>query len=114
MHRARRAAAVGVLGLAAVGVAACTSGPPTPTDPVLAKGQQIYNNRCQACHGPSGEGVTAPAFYGIAERMTLEQHEAVIAQGRDGTRMPAFADSLSQDDIEAVARYEREVIGVRS
>ena len=46
--------------------------------------------------------------------MTLEQHEAVIAQGRDGTRMPAFADSLSQDDIEAVARYEREVIGVRN
>ena len=114
MHQLRRALVVAVVLAAPAGaLAACSSGPPTPSDPVLANGQEIYNRRCQACHGPKGEGVTAPAFFGIADRLTLEQHEAVIRNGRDGTRMTAFGEILTDTEIEAVARYEREVLGIR-
>lgn len=106
------AGTLSIIGLA-LAAGACSSGPGTPSDPVLAKGQEIYNQRCQACHGPSGEGVSAPAFYGIANRLTLEKHEQTILEGRAGTRMPGFKDSLTADEVEAVARYEREVLGVK-
>jgi len=114
MHLRRRLVASSLLLVTVLaGVAACSSGPERPSDPVLAKGQDVYNQRCQACHGPEGEGITAPAFFGIADRLSLDQHEATIRDGREGTRMAGFGETLSDSEIEAVARYEREVLGVR-
>jgi mono/diheme cytochrome c family protein len=48
---------------------------------------------------------------GIANRMSFETHVAKVANGVDGTRMPAWKGILSDDEITAVVRYEREVLG---
>ena len=77
---------------------------------MLAAGQDVYVVRCQACHGPDGEGISAPTFKGVTGRLTVDQHRQAVADGRSGTRMPGFADSLSEDELEAVVRYEREVL----
>jgi mono/diheme cytochrome c family protein len=37
----------------------------------------------------------------------IEDHMAVIREGKGG-RMPKFGDQLSPEEIEAVARWERE------
>lgn len=100
-------ALVGLIGLAGTG---CSSGPARPDDPVLAKGQDVYKIRCQSCHGPDGEGIAAPTFRGVTQRLSIEQHRQVVVDGRPGTRMLAFGDTLSDEEIDAVVRYEREVL----
>lgn len=107
-------------GLAVVGTAtvfaACggASTPATPTDPVLARGQTIYNTKCASCHGPGGNGGMGPKLAGVVENRypNIEDQMAVIRNGRSS--MPAFggttSSALSEDDIRAVARYEREVL----
>lgn len=97
-----------------VGVAACGGGGSdvaTPSDPILAKGQQVYNDRCASCHGKSGQGGGGGSrLAGVVEnRYTLEEQVQVISGGRSGG-MPAFAGRLTAEEIEAVARYEREVL----
>jgi cytochrome c oxidase subunit II len=90
-------------------ISACGDGsPPVPDDPVLAQGQQVYNRRCAACHGSGGGGGSAPRLKGvIADRYTLERHLQIVTEGV-GSRMPAFGDELSAEEIDAVVRYERE------
>jgi mono/diheme cytochrome c family protein len=95
------------------GAAAC-GGPDIarPEDPVLAEGQRVYDASCASCHGKGGGGgATGPKLSGVVEaRYTLEEHIAVITEGRGGSAMPAFRDLLTPEEIEAVARYEREVL----
>ena len=110
-------------GLVVVGAAtlfgACggSSTPATPSDPVLAKGQTIYNTKCASCHGPGGNGGMGPKLAGVVANRypNIEDQMNVIRSGRGS--MPAFggtsASALSDSDIEAVARYEREVLGTK-
>jgi mono/diheme cytochrome c family protein len=82
----------------------------TPTDPVLAEGQNVYRANCASCHGTKGGGGQGPKLAGVVEaKWTLEQHMAIIAGGR-GAGMPKFESRLTPEQIEAVARYEREVL----
>lgn len=100
-----------VLGLSVLG--ACSSDTPsTPSDPVLAQGQDVYNRQCAQCHGVTGGGGVGPAIAGVLEERypDIAEHIAIIENGRSGTNMPAFKDRLSAEEIEAVARYEREVL----
>jgi mono/diheme cytochrome c family protein len=96
-------------------LAACGGGSSVakPSDPVLAKGQDIYVQRCASCHGDKGQGGTgmklgggnvARSFPNIADQIK------VVKEGRAGTAMPAWQSVLSDDDITAVSRYEREVL----
>lgn len=98
------ALAVVVLGTAAT--TACSSAT-VPTDPTLAKGQEVFNMNCAACHGTGGGGRTGPRLVGIADRMTEEQGIDKIANGVAGTAMPAWSDRLSAEEIDAVAAYTR-------
>lgn len=111
-RRARRvAAALLVAVVAPVGLGACgASGPPTPSDPVLAQGQQIYVARCASCHGRDGGGGIAPALAGrMTERFpNVADQVALVAGGVPGTSMRAFDAVLSPEEIEAVVRYTRE------
>ncbi|MEZ5715042.1 MAG: cytochrome D1 domain-containing protein [Paracoccaceae bacterium] len=69
-------------------------------------GKVIYDDLCAACHADSRLGGIGPAL--IPEslaRLRGERLEAVIAHGRVATQMPAFADTLSPEDIAAVAAY---------
>ncbi len=98
-------------------VAACGSAgtPSTPKDPVLAQGQEIYTRLCASCHGRGGNGGLGPKLAGVVANRypNIEDQKAVIANGRGS--MPAFSGSagsaLTDDEMTAVARYEREVLG---
>ena len=74
-------------------------------------GQNIYESNCARCHGPNGEGgVGMPLGDGAVEdSLTLEGQIEVITEGRNS--MPAWGDQLSDEEIEAVATYEREELG---
>jgi cytochrome c oxidase subunit 2 len=101
-----------VVGLAVL--AGCGSdGPATPDDPTLARGQEVYNASCASCHGVDGGGGFGRKLAGEVEANfpDIEDQIAVVADGRDGTNMPAFRDRLSDEDIEAVVRYTRETLG---
>ena len=93
------------------GVPEVPAGPDGKPDPVLVAGRQVYVERCANCHGDDGgggrgsrlsDGVTLARYPGIAEQI------GVVA---DGVRaMPAFADVLTPEQIEAVTRFTREVL----
>jgi mono/diheme cytochrome c family protein len=107
------------------------------TDPVLKEGESIYAVQCSGCHSGDGSGgqgrplsngevlltfpdpadhiawveggsesVGAGNPYGDPNRPG-GQH---IAEETAGGPMPAFGDVLSEDEIVAVVRYEREVL----
>lgn len=97
-----------------VGVAACSSAPARPSDPVLAKGYDTYTQRCASCHGLSGEGGAGPQMKGVATRLSAEKHLETVRNGRTGTAMIGFKDQLSDEEIQAVVRYEREVLSPSS
>ena len=95
---------------AAFGAASCSGGSavPVPSDPTLAKGQEMYNARCASCHGNKGQGVSAPQLIGIAQRYPdIEKQIAKITNGVKGTQMPAWQGTLSPEEIRAVAQYTR-------
>lgn len=91
-------------------------------------GGEIYANNCATCHGGGGGGGVGPALAGgavLETFSTIEDHLAWVAGGSDsavngqygselqkasGGGMPAFYGSLSQAELLAVVRYEREVL----
>lgn len=105
--------AVGVIAAFAFGgAAACAGDPPEvgDDDPALVLGRDIYANRCVTCHGASGGGGTGVAINGgrlLEAYPDAEDQKAVIAAGRG--RMPSFS-SLSDEELDAVVRYTREII----
>jgi polyvinyl alcohol dehydrogenase (cytochrome) len=73
-------------------------------------GATVYRARCASCHGGSGEGGgTGPSMVGVEERLTRDEHIAVVRDGR-GSNMPGWEGTLSDEEIEAVVDYEREVL----
>jgi mono/diheme cytochrome c family protein len=46
---------------------------------------------------------------GVEERLTRDEHIAVVRDGR-GSNMPGWEGTLSDEEIEAVVDYEREVL----
>ena len=104
-----------VAGLLVVG---CTSPTEVPVgengsqDPVLVTGQGVYSARCQSCHGARGGGGRGPNITSdnvVAAFPNIADEIAVITNGR--SQMPRFGEDLSAAEIEAVARYTREVLG---
>jgi mono/diheme cytochrome c family protein len=78
-------------------------------DPALVAGEQVFANNCATCHGADGRGRSnAPSLEDIEDRYSLEDQVVLITGGRGG--MPPFSSRLSDEEIEAVARYEREVL----
>jgi mono/diheme cytochrome c family protein len=78
----------------------------------LVLGERIYNTTCAACHGPTGAGNVGPALGNgvvVEKYPVLSRQIAVITDGRGA--MPSFANTLTAEEIEAVAIYEREKLG---
>ena len=110
-------ASLGAAVLAAtVLLGACSSGG-TPelsedqaNDPALVTGRQVYQARCARCHGGDGGGGAGPKLAGNVVKRYPEpsQQEEVVRDGRGS--MPSFDDALSDDEIEAVVRFTREVL----
>jgi polyvinyl alcohol dehydrogenase (cytochrome) len=75
-------------------------------DEGTASGEDVYRQSCAGCHGGSGEGASGPSLAGVDDRLTRDEHIAVV---RDGVgSMPPWEGTLSDEEIEAVVDYERE------
>ncbi len=75
----------------------------------VALGASVYEDNCAVCHGKNGEGVSAPALGNPMLLATATDHflRYAIAEGRDGTPMIAFKDSLSSEKIDGLTAFLR-------
>ncbi|HEV2071052.1 MAG TPA: c-type cytochrome, partial [Acidimicrobiales bacterium] len=105
------------------------------TDPVLLEGQGVFDRSCASCHGSEGGGGVGRPLNAGEVVLTFPDpadHIAFVAQGsppegtaygnpdrpggqhiarENGAAMPAFADLLTEEELLAVVRYEREILG---
>lgn len=115
--RSPRVLAVGLVVAAAATIfASCSSSsaPAAPSDdPVLVEGQQVFAQNCASCHGTSGGGGFGAKLAGVVSTKypDIDDQIAVIANGKGN--MPVFGKRLSPEQITAVARYTREVLGTK-
>ena len=80
-------------------------------DDLMARGEEVYNLSCAACHQPTGQGIPG-VFPGLVATPMMsadgwQEHAQVVMQGRAGTAMQAFAEQLNDVDMAAVITYER-------
>jgi cytochrome c oxidase subunit II len=123
-------------GPAAAGDKAGSSDAQLSKNELMAKGKEVYNSTCAGCHQSSGMGLPgsypplvagesfmAPPFVTqpLAERGFLkngkialgsvEAHIDAVINGIPNSRMFAFGEQLSDDEIAAVVTYERNAWG---
>ena len=75
----------------------------------VSRGAVVYAAECAECHGASGEGGTGTAL-GNQAMLALTPDSFLrhaIANGRQGTEMPAFAGQLSDADLDNVTAFLR-------
>jgi mono/diheme cytochrome c family protein len=83
-------------------------------------GEQVFGNKCAACHQVSGMGVAGvfPPLAGdaVVTAKDSAEHIRIVLRGRQGkaiggvtypSPMPAFVDQLTDDEIAAVINHER-------
>lgn len=78
----------------------------------LDLGEEVYATNCASCHGAAGQGGFGPqlADGAVVERYPeVDDHRAVVVSGQGA--MPAWGDTLTDEEIDAVVRYEREGLG---
>jgi cytochrome c oxidase cbb3-type subunit 3 len=77
-----------------------------------SKGMALYKEECAACHGEDGEGGTKEDEIGLP--LNLQSFLIIapkdyivktIKNGRPSRGMPDFVDSLSDNDVNAIALY---------
>lgn len=103
-----------LLAVAAVlGAAACSSedeaAPSDGTGGYESVGERVFDLSCKSCHGPGGKGGYGPQLSEgkvVEAYPDLEDHLAVIRDGKGGT-MPPWEGKLTEEEIRAVAEYER-------
>lgn len=86
---------------------------PEPTDPVLAKGREVYLEACERCHriGKAGAPRTGDSAAWEPRReqglATLFAHAIDGFESPSGNEMPARGGkkSLSDDDIKAAVQF---------
>ncbi len=98
--------------------------PYKPTPEILKRGEEIYAQQCQACHGEDGKG-DGPAAKGLNPKPSdlsfiMKRHIATdeylfwtISEGGKpiGSAMPSYKDILSEKDRWAVILYLRDRFG---
>jgi mono/diheme cytochrome c family protein len=108
--------------------------PPAGENDPLVMGETLYSEQCAACHGGGGGGGVGPQLSAgevVATFPNAEAHYAWVVGGSEsvgigngygaadrpgGQRiakggMPPFGGTLTPEEIVAIVRYEREVIG---
>ena len=81
----------------------------------LRTGQRLYRAHCAVCHGPEGRGdgpaspslVPRPADLRRTRRMTDALLFTRVTEGLPGTAMPAFEDTLTDEERWHVVNYLR-------
>ncbi|OMH30439.1 cytochrome c oxidase subunit II [Motiliproteus sp. MSK22-1] len=80
---------------------------------LMAKGEELYNTKCAACHQVTGAGLPPvfPPLKGSAlAKGALAGHLEVVLKGKPGSAMPPWA-SLNDLEIAAIVTYERNAWG---
>jgi mono/diheme cytochrome c family protein len=98
------AAAIGVASL----VAACgsgSSGEDAPTNAQLVKGQAVFAQQCARCHGADGSGGRGPRLAGRLHEIFPDEATMAHFVENGGGGMPRFGETLSKEDLAAVAAY---------
>ncbi|MEM9254488.1 MAG: cytochrome c oxidase subunit II [Pseudomonadota bacterium] len=81
-------------------------------DELMARGKEVYDRSCLACHGANGEGGVGNAIAGSALVMgNLDGHLEVTLNGVPGSAMQAFGGQLNDVDLAAVVTYQRNGFG---
>jgi cbb3-type cytochrome c oxidase subunit III len=80
--------------------------------PAPDAGGDLFKQKCATCHGADGKGYPAlktPDFTDpkVQASLTDEEITKIIKNGKPGTAMPAFKDSLSDDQIKSLVTYLR-------
>ena len=95
----RRVVPLLVLGLA---LAAC-GGPDIPAD---ATGEEIYPITCARCHGGDLQGIGTTPPIGAGSPASLQPRQYLVDTVTNGrSRMPAFRNTLTADQIDLVVDY---------
>jgi cytochrome c oxidase subunit 2 len=77
---------------------------------LMARGEEVYNATCAACHQANGEGIPGvfPGVKGSAITTgPMDAHLDMVLNGKSGTAMAAFGSQLNDIDIAAAITYER-------
>ncbi|MBX9629978.1 MAG: c-type cytochrome [Burkholderiales bacterium] len=84
---------------------------PLPTDAAaIENGKERYGARCSYCHTPLGRGGSSSVCLACQKYKWGSKSSAIyatIAAGRPGTKMGAFATSLTQDEMLNIIAYIR-------
>ena len=92
-------------------------------DELLAKGKEVYEAQCAVCHQPDGKGMP-PAFPALSGskivtgpllspdgKLLKDSHVDRVLNGKEGTAMQAFRNTLNDVELAAVITYERNALG---
>jgi mono/diheme cytochrome c family protein len=93
-----------------------------PQGDAVSRGAALYQTYCELCHGTSGKGDgraatlqrTRPADLTLSPRSDEYKIQIITAGGaamNRSTSMPAWRDSLSQQEIRDVVAYLRTLHG---
>ena len=81
---------------------------------LMDHGESVYAKQCATCHQLDGSGL-APAFPALAGSAVatgpLQEHINVVLNGREGTAMQGWGNTLSESDIAAALTYTRNAFG---
>lgn len=92
-------------------VAACSAGEQAGSS---TNGAELFGRLCSTCHGPNGKpdatmaarlnvrDLTAPEF---RARVSYALVETQIRQGSQNKLMPSFQGALTDEQIQALAKY---------
>ena len=75
-----------------------------------ADGAALYKAQCAKCHGDTGNADTTVAIVGDANIQKMSDAD-VAARIKGNAKHPPTVKSLSDDDVNAVAAYVKQLAG---
>lgn len=84
-------------------------GPRAVTASLPDGGAELFKNNCARCHGADAKGGEGPDLTDPQRKSKWSDSDERIVYKvtNGGRRMPAFADSLSAEEIKEIAKFVR-------
>jgi mono/diheme cytochrome c family protein len=87
--------------------AACGGGGPASAVVDGVDGAVVFAEHCARCHGADGMGDVGPQLAGRVTLMYPSAADQIAFVARGMGDMPAFGDTLTATELEAVVRHTR-------